>query len=578
MNIAKIWTILNGPQKRKMFFLLILMLVGVALETAGIGMMVPVMSTLVQQDSAFTSQLVETFELNEEFLSQKIILLYLVSLMFGLFLAKNLFLCWLTFLQSAFGADIRKDLSSKLFVSLIKQPYVDHTTRNTSQFIQIIQDETMQLITNVVNPIMLLLTEILVLVCIIVFVLSTVSLVNIFALSIPVFGVVAAYMLLRKKILVWGEKRNFHETMRIKNLQQGFGGIRDIKVMHTEQEFFDQFNYHNDRSAVLLRNNQVVNQTPRLLFEVLGVLGLLLMVYFNHLLEVRMDELIVALGLFGAALLRLAPSASRILSALQRLRFSKITLDLIHKEMSQLSANDDNTDANQINPVAINLNTKIELDRLSYRYPGSTQNILTNVSLTIKCGQKIGIVGPSGSGKSTLINIMLGLLNPKTGTIFSDGIDVQVNLAGWQKKIGYVPQQIYLSDDTLRRNIAFGVKDSCIDEALLKRAVGLANLGELVSSLEFGLDNMVGERGVRLSGGQQQRIGLARALYHRPSVLILDEATSALDKTSEKEILRVINSLQENVTIIMVAHQMSTLAACDIIYEINQSGIKTVTH
>ena len=558
-----------------MIVLSALLLIGVALETAGIGMMVPLMSALVSQESSFSNEVIQIFDINPELLNQNVFLLYLVSLMFMLFFIKNIFLCWLAFVQAQFAADVRKDLSNKLFESLIMQPYLKHTTRNTSHFIQVIQEETLQLISNVINPIMLLLTELLVLFCIVLFVLWTISLENIVALSLPVLGVVTSYLVLRKKILFWGEKRNFHETMRIKNLQQGFGGIRDIKVMRTEQEFFDQFNHHNHLSAKFLRNSLVVNQTPRFLFEVLGVLGLLLMVWFNHLLDVQRDELIVTLGVFGAALLRLAPSASRILSALQRLRFSNVTLDIIQKEINCLSVNSEAMKRKHDNLAEITLNNKIEIDRLSFRYPDVTEDTLHNISLTIKCGQKIGLVGPSGSGKSTLINILLGLLEPKTGTVRSDDIDKHTNLSSWQNKIGYVPQQIYLSDDTLRRNIAFGVKDRDTSEVLVE-AVDLANLSELVASLEFGLDNIVGERGVRLSGGQQQRIGLARALYHCPSVLVLDEATSALDKASEKIILRAIDSLPGTVTIIMVSHQMNTLKSCDVIFEINQSGIKTV--
>ena len=212
-----------------------------------------------------------------------------------------------------------------------------------------------------------------------------------------------------------------------------------------------------------------------------------------------------------------------------------LTLDIIQKEINCLNVNSEAMKRKHDNLAEITLNNKIEIDRLSFRYPDVTEDTLHNISLTIKCGQKIGLVGPSGSGKSTLINILLGLLEPKTGTVRSDDIDIHTNLSSWQNKIGYVPQQIYLSDDTLRRNIAFGVKDRDTSEVLVERAVDLANLSELVASLEFGLDNIVGERGVRLSGGQQQRIGLARALYHCPSVLVLDEATSALDKASEKD-------------------------------------------
>jgi ABC-type multidrug transport system fused ATPase/permease subunit len=576
MSLSAIWHLFSGIQKAKMVGLLLLMLVGVGLETIGVGMMFPLMASLVQKDYFFNSYLPEFLKLDLDQSTQQEIVFFLVSSMFVLFSIKNIFLGYLAYLQSVFTFGLRRELSNRLYMSYLRQPYESHLLGNTSERIQIVQDETMQIAANFLIPFLLLLTESLIFICIVAVVISTISGFNIVALFVPVFGLMIVYLGIRKRIVFWGERRNHHEAMRIKNLQHGFGGIRDIKIMQTEEVFLDRFDNHNKLSAKFLTNIQVSGATPRLLFEVLGVMGLLLMVYFNWVFGVSADVFIVELGMFGVALLRLAPSGARILSALQKMRSTNVSSNLIGKEIGTFSDKRGRSEESCANPLPITFEEEIKVDSISYRYNRAEEMVLADISLVIKRGERVGVVGPSGSGKSTFLNVLLGLLSPVKGKVLSDGKNIQENLVSWRNKIGYVPQQVYLSDDTLRRNIAFGIEDCEINDQLIDKVVEMASLAELVNSSKLGLDNIVGERGGRLSGGQQQRIGLARALYRQPSILILDEVTSALDEQTENTILRAINKLKDNITVIVVSHKASTLSLCDSIYEIKDSNIKAI--
>jgi ATP-binding cassette, subfamily B, bacterial PglK len=274
-------------------------------------------------------------------------------------------------------------------------------------------------------------------------------------------------------------------------------------------------------------------------------------------------SLVPTLGLFAAAAFRLMPSVNRMLASIQGIRFGLPAIDSVHRELS-MDAGTPHRD--QAQPISFE--REVVARAVSFTYPGKSTPALDGVSLFLRKGQSLGLIGPSGSGKSTLVDVMLGLLPAQSGEILVDGVDIRSNLRGWQNLIGYVPQTIYLTDDTLRRNIAFGVPSSQIDEAAVDRAIRLAQLEDFVLSLDLGLDTVVGERGVRLSGGQRQRIGIARALYHDPPVLVLDEATSALDTDTERGVMQAVTALHGSKTVLVVAHRLSTLEHCDEILEL----------
>jgi ABC-type multidrug transport system fused ATPase/permease subunit len=279
-------------------------------------------------------------------------------------------------------------------------------------------------------------------------------------------------------------------------------------------------------------------------------------------------ELPVTLGLFAAAAFRLMPSVNRAIFAIQSSRFFGSVVDTLYSEFRLIDANPAVARGGPM-PLAKSL----AIDRVSFRYPATDAYALRDVSLTIPHGTSVGIIGSSGAGKSTLVDVILGLLIPESGAVLVDGVDTHNNLRRWQDQIGYVPQTIYLTDDTLRRNVAFGLANERIDEAAVLRAIHAAQLDEFVKESPRGLDTIVGERGVRLSGGQRQRIGIARALYHDPPVLVLDEATSSLDTLTEGGVIDAVRALQGDKTVIIVAHRFSTVEHCDRIFRLDRSKL-----
>jgi len=371
----------------------------------------------------------------------------------------------------------------------------------------------------------------------------------------------------RSHIARWGEARQYHDGLRLQHLQQGMGGVKDVKMLGREADFLNQYHMHNEQSARAGQMHSTLQQLPRMWLELLAVSGLALLVISMLAQGHALEFVLPTLGLFSAAAFRLMPSVSRVLGAVQALRYGLPVIDVLHAELNLALPEVTRTN---ISPAPFR--SGLKLSNVNHTYPGTVTPALKDVSLVIELGESVGFIGASGAGKSTLVDIILGLLTPDQGVVMVDDKDIQQNLRNWQEHIGYVPQSIYLTDDTLRRNVAFGLPDEQIDDAAVKRAIQSAQLEDFVSSLPDGLTTMVGERGIRLSGGQRQRIGIARALYHDPALLLLDEATSSLDTATELGVMQAVKALQGSKTILIVAHRLSTVEHCDRLYRM-ENGV-----
>jgi ABC-type multidrug transport system fused ATPase/permease subunit len=380
----------------------------------------------------------------------------------------------------------------------------------------------------------------------------------------------------RDRIVRWGKSRQLHDGLRLQHLQQGLGGAKDAKLLGRESNFLDQYRVHNTQSARVGQFQATLQMLPRLWLELLAVVGLATLV-ITMLAQGRGPTTIVpTLGLFAAAAFRLMPSVNRTLGALQGLRYSLPAVNTLHDELRLAMAEPAGGEQRQGTAIPV-FQTDICLANVSYTYPSAAVPAVDDLNLRIRKGESVGFVGPSGSGKSTLVDVILGLLTPSAGRVLVDGENIQTNLRAWQDQIGYVPQSIYLTDDTLRRNVAFGLPNEAIDNDAVGRAIRAAQLHEFAAGLPQGLETLVGERGIRLSGGQRQRIGIARALYHDPAVLVLDEATSALDTATERGVMEAVTALRGNKTILIVAHRLSTVANCDRLYRLEQGRIVAET-
>lgn len=561
----KIWGLLTSAERRGAVVLLGLMFIGMMLETLGVGLVIPMIALLTQSDFAHNYPALQPALQALGNPSQQTLVIGGMLVLVGVYLIKALFLALLAWWQTRFALGAQAQLSQRLFTVYLRQPYTFHLQRNSAQLIRNVINEVSEFTFGGILSGMTLLTESLVLLglcSLSLFVEPLGALIVVSVLGTAAWGF---HRLTRGHIVRWSEARQHHEGLRIQHLQQGLGSAKDVKLLGRETEFLEQYRMHNVQSARVGQLQSTLQQLPRLWLELLAVSGLAILV-ISILAQDRAPEAVLpTLGLFVAAAFRLLPSVNRVLGALQSLRYSLPVIDILHTELKLATPEVVDTHG----PVTL-FRATLELRHVTYTYPGSAQPVLRDISLAIRHGESIGFVGASGAGKSTLVDILLGLLTPDTGEVRVDGKDIQENLRNWQDQIGYVPQSIFLTDDTLRRNVAFGLSNGQIDDAAVQRAIQAAQLEKFVASLPDGLETIVGERGVRLSGGQRQRIGIARALYHDPGVLVLDEATSALDTATERGVMQAVTALQGSKTILIVAHRPSTVEHCDRLYRLEQ--------
>lgn len=566
LPISKVYQLLSPRERHQAFILLLLMVVGMLLETLGISLFIPAIALMTQAGTHGTWAGFGQYAGQISHYSQSILIAAAVLLVLLVYLVKNLFLAYMLWRQTQFTFDVQASLSSVLFSSYLFQPYTFHLQKNSAQLIRNIVSEV-SLFRGILSSALYLLSELLVLAGIAILLLAIEP---VGALAVALFSLIFVWgfhILSREKLVRWGETRQYHDGLRVQHLQQGFGGIKDIKLLGREKNFLARYDVHNLESARAWKMQTLMQNFPRLLFELLGVSGLVVLVLGMLAQGREVAAILPTLGLFAAAAFRLLPSVNRILASMQALRGGDSVINMLCMEL-EVQESGAHVQTGQKTPFS-----GLSLLDVTFRYPDQSRDALENLSFCMERGESIGLIGASGSGKSTLVDVMLGLLAPSSGKIELNGIDVHRNLRQWQDMIGYVPQNIFLTDDTLKRNIAFGLADEKIDEAAVQRALKAAQLDAFVSQLSRGLDTMVGERGVRLSGGQRQRIGIARALYHDPAILVLDEATSALDEETERGVMQAVAALKGDKTLLVVAHRLSTIAHCDRYVRMEQGKI-----
>lgn len=567
-TVNKIWDLLTSTERHSAIVLLGLMFIGMVLETLGVGVVIPALGLLTQGDAVRNYPALQSILQALGNPSQRTLVIGGMLLLVGVYLIKTLFLAFLVWWQTRYVYGLQARLSQHLFTVYLRQPYTFHLQRNSAQLIRNAISEVGVFAGNGIMSSIILLTESLVLLGLCSLLLIVEPQGALIVLSVLGTAAWGFNRLTRAHITRWGVARQYHEGLRIQHLQQGLGGAKDVKLLGREIELLAQYHVHNAQSARAGRLQTTMQQFPRLWLELLAVSGLAIVVISMLLQGRALESVLPTLGMFAAAAFRLMPSVNRVLGAVQSLRFCLPVIDVLHAEINLVAPTVTSTDS-----LVTPFNVALELSQIIYAYPDATQPALQDVSLAIQRGESVGFIGTSGAGKSTLVDILLGLLTPDKGKVRVDGKDIQENLRNWQDQIGYVPQSIFLTDDTLRRNVAFGLPNNQIDDVAVRRAVQSAQLADFVTSLPDGLETLVGERGIRLSGGQRQRIGIARALYHDPSVLVLDEATSSLDTTTEHDVMQAVRALQGTKTVIIVAHRLSTVAHCDKLYRLERGKV-----
>jgi ATP-binding cassette, subfamily B, bacterial PglK len=481
------------------------------------------------------------------------------ALVMGFYVARNALLAGTAWVQEQALNSSVGQLSHRLLAAYLGAPYAFHFRRNSAALIHRVTDAVHSVFRGVLGSLVNTASEALVVAGIIVILALTAP--GVTAIAVVVVGglLLLPLTLSRHATTRWGRAVQQLDTEILQTLQQSLGGVKEVKVIGRESFFLSQFD-ERVASAARLRSRYVtVAATLRMGVETTFVCGLLAV---SLLLTLRSGgaAALPLLGLYAYAGFRVIPAANRIMLYVTQLRYSR---SWIHDLRADLAALPPPVKAATAASEPIRFARAIALERVSYTYDGEPEPVLVDVSLGIVKGESIGIVGPSGAGKSTLVDLLLGLLTPTAGRITVDGRDIASALPSWQRHIGYVPQEPFVLDDTVRRNVAFGVRDAEIDDRRVLAALGLAQLADVVAALPDGLDTMLGERGTRLSGGQRQRVAVARALYHEPEVLVFDEATSALDTPTERELIAALEALRGVKTLVVIAHRLTTVRRCD---------------
>ena len=540
------------------------------LEAAGLGLIIPFVQSLTSESiNDNFLKIVHIFNFNPS--NKKELITVIIYFMFFIYTVKALYLTFFSYAQTKLLADLRVSLSNKLFNIYLNKPFQFHLRNNSSKLIRNIDE--ISLVVSLFQFLILLITELVVLVGVSIFIILYEPIGSLIVISfLSIFGYVF-YKKVQIRAKEWGKGRQFHSGLRIKQLREGFTSIKYIKILNRINEVLKVFTNNNIKLNSYEIKQNFTDSLPRLWLEWLVIVGFILLIIIMLFLNKDFNYIVSVLGLFAAAAFRLMPSLTRIMNSIQKIIYNRPAIDIVYKEFQDY---DKNLRTKKNNLSKIQFYKKINFKKVSFKYSGSDKLILDNLNFTIEAGSIVGIIGESGSGKTTLINLILGLLKPTDGEINIDNDDMLKNLPAWQNHIGYVPQDVYLVDDTIKKNIAFALPETTINDEAVDLAIKKSKLDKLINNLDKGKNTQIGEFGDRLSGGQKQRISIARALYSDPKVLIFDEFTNSLDLETEKKIIEEIINFKRDKTVIMIAHRLSTLKSCDSIYKIENSKIAKV--
>lgn len=576
-SLFKIFTILTPEKRRKSLFLLIMMTIGAMLEALGIASIMPLLSimgdeTFLQKNPSIL-KLVSIFGIDD----QKQFSIFFAGVLIFVYIIKNVYLAIQSKIQIKFTMNLEAKYSSELMDTYLNKSYLFHLSHNSAQILRDVASGAQTAFRNILLPTLNLLTEAITVFGIWIFLVFVDPLTAIGAAGILGFLSILLLKLLRKKISKKGELNSKLQIDVNKWINQGVGAIKETKVLRREKYF--SYSFRNAYKEYTNANSsfQFLNSIPRFIIEFIVVFGLLLLIIIKLILNQPINQIVTLLGVLALAAFRLMPSVTRIINYANMIKFQMPLFNELYNEFIQIrdriqkkeTISFANTDKRLV------FNKNIEIKNLTFSYNDEEQPVIKNISFEIPKGSFVGIVGTSGAGKTTFVDILLGLLKPSNGEVFVDGIDIFKNIRSWQADLSYVPQSIYLIDGTIRENIAIGIDSTNIDDQRIQEVLEMSELSSFINTLPNGIETEVGERGVRLSGGQKQRIGIARALYQMPEVLVLDEATSALDNETEKSIMNTILKLKGKITIISIAHRLSTLDGCDFKIKF-ESGISKI--
>ena len=580
--LKKFNIILSNRQKLQMTKIFVLMVIGGFLETFSVSLMLPFMNIVMNPEKTMENQHVRNICRLLGIQSAQSFLVVLAITLGAVFLIKNAFLLMEYNAQYRFVYGNMIDTQKMLLNNLIHKPYEFFLKIETGEIVRIINNDTTQTFF-LLTTLLQLFTELIVSGMIIITVVMIAPIITIFMAIILLLVVLAMNFILKPILRNMGKETQNGSAGMNKWLIQSIQGIKELKVLMKEDYFKDKFSKYGDKYVVSLRQYEVLSVAPRFIIEATSMCAMFAIVALLIYNGAALETVVPILTATAMAAIRLLPSVNRIISSLTNISYREPMLDKLIEHLEDISETCDTLSKEQLaeklpkQSSIQELQEGIDFSKITYFYPDSHKAVLKEANMKIKKGQSVGIIGPSGSGKTTAVDILLGLLRPEEGIVSVDGISIVEDKKGFLNQVGYIPQSAFLLDDSIRANVTFG-EENARDEDVWS-ALEAAALSDFVRELPDGIYTKIGERGVRLSGGQKQRIGIARALFRNPSILVFDEATSALDNETEKSIMQSINHLKGKKTMIIIAHRLTTIENCDMIFKVENGKItKEKTH
>ena len=568
---SNVLNILETKDKTHFFILLFVIFISMILEMLSIGLIFPIITLIINSSESFLNNY--NFWLLEDILnkSKESQIMIVLSIFVTVYFLKSLYLTFLTIYLNTFSYNLKAKISKNLFQTYLNKKFNFFIENNSSILLRNIKDEPDLFVNQVFKPLLLLFVDCFLIVGIICVLIFYEPLISISVIILFLFIGTIFIKLTNKNITNQGLIRQKNDAQRIKNLTQAFNNIIEILILNVKKTILDKYNQPNSKSANATKINIIYQELPRVWLEMVGVAGILIVSSSMFYLDRNLDEIIPVLGLFSLAAFKILPTSNRILASLTSIKFGKPIIKIIKKNLQK------KTLINKRN-ININFKKKIIFKNVSFSFSKkkNKKEIFKNLNLTIDKNSSVAIIGESGSGKSTLLNLLLGFFNPTSGKILIDNKDLNYISGGWLNNIGYVSQLTNIIDDSIKRNIAFGIEDHLIDKRKIFEVIKKSNLSNFVKKLPKGINTILGEKGVKISGGQRQRISIARALYNNPSLIIFDEATNALDVSTENNIIDEIIKLKKEKTVIFVTHRTNNLKKFDLVYKVSKHDLKKI--
>lgn len=570
-TIKKLKYLLDRKTKISVFGILLVIIIGSLVELIGVAIILPIVNLAIDADfenNMWCKLVIRITGIN----GRERIMLVLILATIAIYILKSFYLSWMNSRLYRFSAVVRKGMAVRLMKAYLEQPYSFFLKKNTSELIRSVNEDTGRFYEVVVNCLLVASNGLTSLVLLITLIVTNPYMALMVAALLGFCAVVILFGVQRKTRALGTENQTLSGFL-IKYLQQTFEGVKEIKVLNNEAYFIDTYSSTYQKQTDVVRKFSLINLIPKYMIETVCITGIMLYLAVNILYNPNYMELIPQLAVFVAAAYKMLPSVNALYAYMNTIFYHRASIELIYHdikavdEMKAAAADMDGQDK------GLEFHEKIEVSHVDFGYENQEKMVIHDASIVIPKGKSVALIGASGGGKTTTADLILGLLAPCGGAILVDGKDISTHMAAWRKQIGYIPQSIYLTDGSIKSNIAFGIPAKDIDEAKVWAALEEAQLKEFVEGLDKGIETEVGERGVRISGGQRQRIGIARALYRNPNVLVFDEATSALDNETEKEVMKAIDSLHGNKTMIMIAHRLSTIENCDMVYRVENGKV-----